>query len=200
MNTHRIRIALASLPFLAAVLVGCHGSSPTESDSPSAFTPSKALVSDAAKHGGGDDNGGGTEPGDDNGGGAEPGDDNGGATEPGDDHGHDQGPGGDIDDPAPTPTPTPGPDDHGRHHGRQGARGTVEIEGRVTAVDASSLTIAGSVVAVDAKTAFNRKGDLTSLAQAADAVAAHRRVRAEARATRQADGTLLAQTIKVEVD
>lgn len=199
MNTHRIRLALASLPFLAAVLVGCHGSSPTDMDSPSL---AKSMASVTAKHGGGDDNGGGTEPGDDNGGGLEPGDDNGGATEPGDDRGRNQGPGGGIDDPAPTPTPTPGPDDHGRHRGRQGdrPRGTVEIEGRVTAVGAASITIGRTLVGIAATTTFSQRGDLTSLARTSAAVAAGKRVRAETRAARQNDGSLLAQTIKVEVD
>jgi hypothetical protein len=184
MNAHRILIVLAALPLTATTLVGCHGSSPTEMDSPSLAAASSQALDPAAKHGGDDGS-------DDNGGGGE--------TEPGDDH-H-QGSGGGTDDGTPSATPTPTPPDHrgpGRHDDRP--RGTVEIEGRVSAVGASSLTIGGTIVNVDAATKFSRRGDLTSLQQASAAVAASKRVRAEARAVRQADSSLLAQTIKIEVN
>jgi len=180
MNAHRIRIVLAALPFAATVLVGCHGSSPTDIDSPTlAAAPSQALAP-SAKHGGDDGA-------DDNGGGAEPGDD------------HNQGSGGGHDDATPNPTPTPRPDNRGP--GRQDRpRGTVEVEGRVTAVSAGSITIGTKVVLVNSSTTFSRRGDLTSLDRTSAALAANKRVRAEARAIRQADGSLLAQTIKIEVD
>jgi hypothetical protein len=53
---------------------------------------------------------------------------------------------------------------------------------------------------VNGQTQWNRRGDLFTLQQVAAAVAAGKPTRAEARGTRQADGSLLAQTIKAEVD
>jgi hypothetical protein len=101
----------------------------------------------------------------------------------------------------------PAGDDHGNHGGRGGQqqrppRGGGELEGAVTTVDpaAGTLTLAGGKkIAVDGQTQWNRRGDLFSLQAVADAVAAAKPTRAEARGTRRADGVLLAQTIKAEI-
>jgi len=115
-----------------------------------------------------------------------------GADDPaGDDHGQ-QGQG--ADDPA--------GDDHGGRQGRpqRPARGG-QAEGTVSSVDAGSLVLVGGQrIAVNGQTQWNRRGDLFTLQQVAAAVVAGKPTRAEARGTRQADGSLLAQTIKAEVD
>jgi len=116
-----------------------------------------------------------------------------GADDPaGDDHGGQQA--GGADDPA--------GDDHGGRNGRpQRPVRAGQAEGTVASVDAGSLVLAGGQrIAVSSQTQWNRRGDLFSLQQVAAAVAAGKPTRAEARGTRQADGTLLAQTIKAEVD
>ena len=114
-----------------------------------------------------------------------------GADDPaGDDHGQ-QGQG--ADDPA--------GDDHGGRQGRpQRPARAGQAEGAVASVDAGSLVLAGGQrIAVNGQTQWNRRGDLFSLQQVAAAVTAGKPTRAEARGTRQADGSLLAQTIKAEV-
>ena len=116
-----------------------------------------------------------------------------GADDPaGDDHGGQQA--GGADDPA--------GDNHGGRNGRpQRPARAGQAEGTVASVDAGSLVLAGGQrIAVNGQTQWNRRGDLFSLQQVAAAVAAGKPTRAEARGTRQADGTLLAQTIKAEVD
>jgi hypothetical protein len=118
-----------------------------------------------------------------------------GADDPaGDDRGGRQGNG--ADDPA-------GDDHGGRGRGQQQRPPrAAEREGAVTAVDAGAgtLTLAGGQkIAVNGQTQWNRRGDLFTLQQVADAVAAGKPTRAEARGTLQA-GVLLAQTLKTEVD
>ncbi|PYQ65213.1 MAG: hypothetical protein DMF53_05955 [Acidobacteria bacterium] len=116
-----------------------------------------------------------------------------GADDPaGDDHGGQQA--GGADDPA--------GDNHGGRNGRpQRPARAGQAEGTVASVDAGSLVLAGGQrIAVNGQTQWNRRGDLFSLQQVATAVTAGKPTRAEARGTRQADGTLLAQTIKAEVD
>ncbi|HEY3571495.1 MAG TPA: DUF5666 domain-containing protein [Thermoanaerobaculia bacterium] len=116
----------------------------------------------------------------------------------GDDRGGQQRTGG-ADDPA--------GDDHGNHQGGRNGRPqrparAAQAEGAVASVDAGSgiLVLAGGQrIAVNGQTQWNRRGDLVSLPQMAAAVTAGKPTRAEARGTRQADGSLLAQTIKAEV-
>jgi hypothetical protein len=176
-------LTLLSLSTLAFGAVGCSNQSPTEPasfDAPAAKSlPSAATVQDVDKRHGADD-------------------------PAGDDRGGRQGRG--ADDPA--------GDDHGRH-GRgqcnQGNQGNqqqrppraAEVEGTVASVDAGAgaLVLAGGQrIVVNGQTQWNRRGDLTSLSQVAASVSAGKPTRAEARGTRQADGSLLAQTLKVEVD
>lgn len=76
-----------------------------------------------------------------------------------------------------------------------------EFEGAVASVGGSSLTLTnGTRVIVNGQTQWIARGDLHSLNATASAVDANRPVRAEGRGTRQADGTFVAATIKVEVD
>ena len=164
-------LTLVSLSALALGTVGCsQGQSPTE---PAAFdTPvaAKSLdVSQDKRHG---------------------------ADDPaGDDRGGQQGRG--ADDPA--------GDDRGgqRGGGRQRPpRGGQELEGKIASVDAGSgiLTLAGGRrIVVNGQTQWNARGDLFSLQQVTASVTAGKPTRAQARGTRQANGDLLAQTIKAEV-
>lgn len=88
------------------------------------------------------------------------------------------------------------PDDNPRP-----ARAGQEFEAAVTAVNGQTLVLAnGTRVVVNGQTQWSARGDLLSLSQVAGAVSANRPVRAEGRGTRQSDGTLLATTLKVEVD
>jgi hypothetical protein len=87
-----------------------------------------------------------------------------------------------------------------RRGGRQQrpARGA-ELSGVVSSVDGQTLTLASGLrIVVNGQTQWNARGDLKSLDQVAAAVAAGKRTRVEGRGARQADGTLLAQTIKAE--
>jgi len=167
-------LTLLSLSTLILGAAGCsQGHSPTEPEALSASSATKSLASSPGKRHGADD-------------------------PAGDDHGGQQGSG--ADDPA--------GDDHGHHGGRGGQqqrppRGASELEGAVATVDAAAgtLTLAGGQkIAVNGQTQWNRRGDLLSLQAVADAVAAGKHARAEAKGTRRADGALLAQTIKVEID
>jgi Domain of unknown function (DUF5666) len=164
---------------LSTLAFGCSNrQSPTE---PAFDTPvaAKSLAVSQDKRHGADD-----PAGDDHGG-----QQTGGADDPaGDNHGQ-QGHG--TDDPA--------GDDHGGRNGRPQRAG--QAEGAVTSVNAGRLVLAGGQrIAVNGRTQWNRRGDLFSLQQVAAAVTAGKPARAEARGIRQADGSLLAQTIKAEVD
>jgi len=105
----------------------------------------------------------------------------------------------------------PAGDDHGRRgRGRgndrpddrqQPPRVGQEFEGSVVAVNGQTLGLAGGArITVDGRTQWNARGDLVSLNQVAASVAAAKPTRVEGRGVRQADGSLLAQTIKAEVD
>ncbi len=107
----------------------------------------------------------------------------------------------------------PAGDDRGGRQGRGGRGGNNggnqqrpprvgnEREGTVTSVGAGALVLAGGQrVVVNGQTQWNSRGDLFSLQQVAAAVNAGRPTRAEARGTLRADGALMAQTIKAEVD
>ncbi|HEV8629868.1 MAG TPA: DUF5666 domain-containing protein [Thermoanaerobaculia bacterium] len=186
MTSHRALVLLAALPLASTLLVGCSrgASSPTEPslalDSPKAIT----AVGDASRGGGNDD----------------------GTT---DDNGHHGGGNGNSNGGG-----TTGPDDHGRNrrgrgqgnhdqpgdHRQRPARGA-EFEGAVQAVSGGTITLAGGVrVVVDGQTQFSARGDLRSLGAVAATLAGGKHPRVEGRGTRQTDGSILAQTIKVEVD
>jgi hypothetical protein len=81
-------------------------------------------------------------------------------------------------------------------------RAGVEREGAVASIDtaAGALVLAGGQrVAVNGQTQWNKRGDLFSLQQVAAAVRAGKPTRAEGSGTLQADGSLLAKTLKAEV-
>ena len=99
-----------------------------------------------------------------------------------------------------------GGDDNNRRGGRNqrpnnpAAQGQ-EVEGTVARVNGGTLVLTnGQSIAVNAQTRWDARGDLLSLAEVASSVQAGQNPRAEARGARQADGTILAQTIKAEVD
>jgi hypothetical protein len=102
----------------------------------------------------------------------------------------------------------PAGDDRGGRRGGRGGNddnprpaGTSEFEARVLSVSGSTLSLAGGTrVTVNGATQWSARGDLFNLSQVSAAVAANRPVRAEGRGTRQADGSFVAQTLKVEVD
>lgn len=104
-----------------------------------------------------------------------------------------------------------GDDRGGRRGGRGGnddrpgddrpRNGGAEFEARVLSVSGNTLNLAGGTrVTVNGATQWSARGDLFNLSQVAAAVSANRPVRAEGRGTRQADGSFVAQTLKVEVD
>ena len=76
-----------------------------------------------------------------------------------------------------------------------------EFAGAVTSADGGTIVLAGGLrVTVDGQTQWSARGDLFSLAEVAGSVAAGDPTRVEGRGVRQNDGSLLAQTIKAEVD
>ncbi|MEA2599301.1 MAG: hypothetical protein QOF89_293 [Acidobacteriota bacterium] len=177
---HRTFAPLATLVLLGLTLgtTGCsNGSSPTEPAFSNLDSSTVAVSSTGDKKHGADD-----PTGDDRGGQAARG-----ADDPaGDDHGN-RGRG--ADDPA-----------GDRRGGRQQrpARGA-EFSGVVSSVSGQTLNLAGGVrVVVNGQTQWNARSDLKSLDQVAAAVAAGKRTRVEGRGARQADGTLVAQSIKAE--
>lgn len=103
-------------------------------------------------------------------------------------------------------------DDRGRRRGGRGGddndrpredrpRNGAEFEARVLSVSGNTLNLAGGTrVTVTGATQWSARGDLFNLGQVSAAVAAGRPVRAEGRGIRQADGSFIAQTLKVEVD
>ena len=97
-----------------------------------------------------------------------------------------------------------GGDDNNQRRGgrnqRPAAQGQ-EVEGTVARVNGGTLVLtSGQSIAVNAQTRWDARGDLLSLGEVANAVQAGQNPRAEARGARQADGTILAQVIKAEVD
>ena len=88
----------------------------------------------------------------------------------------------------------------GGRNQRPGQAAGQEAEGTVARVDGGTLVLtSGQVITVNAQTRWDARGDLLSLNEVANAVQAGQNPRAEARGPRQADGTILAQTLKVEV-
>jgi len=197
MNRHHAFkfLTLLSITALPLGTVACaNHASPTEpgfsEDQPAISSSTSSLSSVTGQSHGGDDPAG---------------DDRGGATTGTDDNGGRHGRG--ADDPA--------GDDHGRH-GRRNGQGNGnggnggnqrppkagnEFEGAVASVGQNSLTLAnGTRIVVNAQTQWAARGDLHNLNEVASSVAAKRATRAEGRGTRQADGSILASTLKVEVD
>lgn len=80
-----------------------------------------------------------------------------------------------------------------------GARTGREFEGSVASVGSNSVTLAGGLrIVVDGSTQWSGRGDLLSLSEIAGSLAAGNAPRVEGRGTRQADGSILAATIKAE--
>ena len=199
MNTHRTLALFALLPLAASTLVGCSQSSPTE---PSlALDSSFASASDAATLSGDDSTSftsgddatsltaeqrgrgrgrGGTGRGNDDG------------NDKGDDNGGRRGGRGGRDD----------RNGGGGGGGNGGApRAGQEFEGAVRGVSGQTIALAGGTrVVVSAATQWSVRGDLTSLAAVAGSAASGAPTRVEGRGDRQADGSILARTIKAEVD
>lgn len=180
MNRKLSFLTLSALLALGAA--GCSkGSSPTE---PAFDLEDSAVAASSVsdKRHGADDNGT-----DDNGGVSNSGRRGRGQDDqPGDDRGR-RGRGGNNNN---------RPDDNPRP-----PRAGQEFEAAVSAVNGQTLVLAnGARVVVNGQTQWSNRGDLLSLSQVAGAVSANRPVRAEGRGTRQSDGTLLATTLKVEVD
>lgn len=85
-----------------------------------------------------------------------------------------------------------------RNNRPQGGR---EFEGAVASVNAGggTLTLAGGTrIVVNAQTQWSARGDLLSLSAIAGSLQAGDNPRVEGRGTRQADGSIVAQTIKAE--
>ena len=213
-------ILTLSLSTRALGAVGCsNGSGPTEPafDDLSAPVVATSSVTDSSViSDGGDKRHGADDPaGDDRGGSGGSGGNNGGnnggnSTDDNDNNRQRRGRGNGgngngngNDDPA-------GDDRGGRRGGRGGnddrpredrPRNGAEFEGRVLSVSGNTLNLAGGTrVTVNGATQWSARGDLSTLAATATAVSRNRPVRAEGRGTRQADGSFIAQTLKVEVD
>ena len=204
MNPHRRLASLAALPLAAALLVGCSQGSPTEpslEQSALSVAPASSLtsVSDESRgrgRGGDDDRdddrrgrrGRDDRNGNDDRGGRNGGDDrggrNGGGGGGGDDRGGRNGGGG----------------GGGRNDDGQPRTG-LEFEGAVVAVNGQTITIAGGTrIVVNGATQWSGRGDLFTLDAVAGSLASGDPTRVEGRGERQANGTLLARTIKAEVD
>ena len=101
-----------------------------------------------------------------------------------------------------------GGDDNGGKGGKGGRGGRDdtprngrEFEGAVTSVGGSSLTLAGGTrIVVNGQTQWSARGDLRSLAAVSASVRSGDPTRVEGRGNRQADGSIVALTIKAEVD
>jgi hypothetical protein len=188
MKIHRSIKLIALLSGLTLPLgtVACsHGSSPTEpgfSDDQVTSATTSGLSSVTGESKGSDDQGV-----DDRGG-------NGNDDKNGDDRGGKSGKGGKGGKGGKNGRKGGGRDDN---NGRAG----LEFEGSVTSVGASSLTLAnGTRIVVNGQTQWIARGDLRSLTEIADSLASGDPTRVEGRGARQADGSLLAKTLKAEVD
>jgi hypothetical protein len=190
MKRQRTLAFLVSLPLAATVLVGCSqdSKSPTEPSASLAAAPAAGTASSVASsslvstteeskgRGRGRGRGG-------RGGGNDDGNGNSGRGNGGGGNGGGGNGGGN-----PTPTPTP-------------PRVGNEFEGSVVAVSGQTITLAGGTrIVVTGSTQWNARGDLMSLGAVAGSVASGNPTRVEGRGTRQADGAIVANTIKAEVD
>ena len=94
-----------------------------------------------------------------------------------------------------------GNDDANQPGGQRPGRAGIEFEDSVAAVSGQTIRLAsGTRVVVNAQTQWSARGDLFTLAQVGRSAAAGAPTRVEGRGTRQADGAILALTIKAEVD
>lgn len=92
-----------------------------------------------------------------------------------------------------------GNDDRGNDDGQRSPRGGQEFEAAVASVNGNTITLANGIrVVVTGTTQWSGRGDLFTLDQVAGSLAAGRNPRVEGRGTRQADGTILANTLKAE--
>lgn len=174
--TTKLRIlTLLSLSTLIVGAAGCsNGQSPTEPASFDTLVAASAVAVSGDKRHGADD-------------------------PAGDDRGGRQGRGN--DDPAGDNRGERGRGGNNGGNQQRPPRAGVEREGTVTSVAAGALVLAsGQRIVVNAQTQWDSRGDLLSLQQVAAAVNAGRPTRAEARGTVRADGALVAQTVKAEVD
>ena len=79
------------------------------------------------------------------------------------------------------------------------ARNGREFEGAVASVGSGSVTLAGGLrIVVNGSTQWSGRGDLFSLSEIAGSLADGNDPRVEGRGTRQADGSILAATLKAE--
>lgn len=87
----------------------------------------------------------------------------------------------------------------GNDDGQKAPRGGQEFEAVVSSVNGNSLTLTNGVrIVVNGTTQWSGRGDLFTLDQVAGSLSAGRHPRVEGRGTRQADGSVLANTIKAE--
>lgn len=200
MARHRFisRLTLLSLSVLALGTVACSGSSPTEPrlddlEQPTLATSSLTSVTEESRGRGrgGDDQGGDDRRGRGN-----------------DDRAGDDRRGRGNDDRAGDDRGRRGRgnnDNNGNRPGDdrrpQAPRAGIEFEAAVTAVNGQTLVLAnGTRIIVNGQTQWSNRGDLFNLRQVAGSVASGDPVRAEGRGTRQGDGSIVALTLKVEVD
>jgi hypothetical protein len=88
---------------------------------------------------------------------------------------------------------------NGNDDNNRPARNGREFEGAVASVGSDSVTLAGGLrIVVNGGTQWSGRGDLFSLSEIASSLAAGNNPRVEGRGTRQADGSILASTIKAE--
>ncbi|HYG62825.1 MAG TPA: hypothetical protein VEL74_09610 [Thermoanaerobaculia bacterium] len=198
------KLALASLLILPLGTVGCSKSqSPTEPavDLESAVVSAESNTASVTEESRGRGRGGDDEAGDDRGRRRGRGSDD----AAGDDRGRRgrRGRGGDD------ATTNNGGGRRGGRNGGNGGNGEQrprtgqEFEARVVSVDVGggSLTLAGgATVRVNGQTQWSGRGDLLSLTEIAGSVRSGDPTRVEGRGTRQGDGSILALTLKAEVD
>lgn len=93
-------------------------------------------------------------------------------------------------------------DNGGRRGGRQQPpRAGVEFEGTVASISGGTLVLAnGTRVVVTGQTQWIARGDLSSLGQLSNALSAGQAPRVEGRGNRDANGAIVAQSIKAEID
>lgn len=88
---------------------------------------------------------------------------------------------------------------NGNDDNNRPARNGREFEGAVASVGAGSVTLtSGLRIVVNGATQWSGRGDLLSLSEVSGSLAAGNDPRVEGRGTRQADGSILAATIKAE--
>ena len=199
MHDRRPLLLLGALALSTAALGACSKGSPTEPTI--AFDSAAKAAADSSSVAGGDKRHGDDDGSADDNGGGRGGNDDGTAN-----NDNRRGRGGDdgADD----------NDNNRRNRGRgrgdrpndpnnpqQPPRGGQEFEATVASVGGNTITlVTGTRVIVNGQTQWSARGDVRTLSALANAVAANRRPRVEGRGARQADGSILAATIKAEID